>query len=91
VTKDIEEVIILGRDHWEMGSTLILEGKENRLASSFTWKSQDELVLTIRAVETPFCITEELLFEGDAVTIKERFNVPFSLKYVSLTRGKVIE
>ncbi|NWL86786.1 serine hydrolase [Paenibacillus sp. 79R4] len=70
-----EDSITLGREHWLTESTVTIEGKDTRTAGSFTWKSQDELILTLQAIETPFCITLELHFVDDAVTIHSSYNV----------------
>lgn len=70
-----EDNLTLGREHWLSESTITIEGKDTRIAGSFTWKSHDELVLTLQAMETPFSVTLEIHFVDDAITIHSRYNV----------------
>ncbi|MFU1797886.1 serine hydrolase domain-containing protein [Paenibacillus azoreducens] len=89
--RNTEEKITLGRHSWITGPSHMFGGKESLLASSFTWKSQDELVLTICGIETPFCITMEIQFKGDTIVINDRFNVSFGMPEAVIIRGKASE
>ncbi|GGF98310.1 serine hydrolase domain-containing protein [Paenibacillus aceti] len=83
-----EDSITLGREHWLVESTITIEGKRTRVAGSFTWKSQDELVLTMQAIETPFCATLEIRFADNTLTMNSRYNVGWD--EVITVQGKAI-
>jgi len=74
---ECEDHITLGREHWLTGSTITFDGKEAHMAGSFTWRTQDELLVTLRAIETPWCIKLEVHFVDNAITINARYNVGF--------------
>ncbi|WMT38873.1 serine hydrolase [Paenibacillus sp. D2_2] len=86
---ECEDSITLGREHWLTESTLTIEGKGTRIAGSFTWKSQDELIVTLQAIETPSCVTLEVHFVADTITMNVRYNV--GLDRVITVRGRTAE
>ncbi|MNC83168.1 hypothetical protein D3C75_1369840 [compost metagenome] len=45
--------------------------------SSFTWTQEDKLLLTLRFVETAYCITLEIAVEESAIVVSQQFNVSF--------------
>ncbi|MDR0271393.1 serine hydrolase [Paenibacillus sp.] len=77
--KDAEEGyrIPLGRHDWAFSQSRLFNRQELRTAASFTWKSTDTLLLTIRGVETPFGLTYEVHFGEDTIDIHHWINVPF--------------
>ncbi|MDR9855109.1 serine hydrolase [Paenibacillus sp. VCA1] len=72
-----DEIITLGRQCWAMGQSPAFGGRDTRTASSFTWKAPDQILLSIRGVETPFCITMEVRFGEEDIKIDHKFNVSF--------------
>ncbi|KHF32189.1 hypothetical protein CM49_05599 [Paenibacillus sp. P1XP2] len=78
----------MGRHEWSFGQTSVFGGADTRMASSFTWRSPDELLLTIRGIETPFCITMGVRFTEEALEIRHRFNVSFGGDEEHPIRGK---
>lgn len=70
-----QKVILLGREHRLESYAHILEPSVNRILSSFTWKAEDELVLTLLFVEMPYCITLEIKILENMIRLKQKFNV----------------
>lgn len=77
IKEEGDETLPLGRHDWNFGQTPVFGGRNTRMASSFTWRSPDELLLTIRGIETPFCTTMEVCFKDEIIEIGHRFNVSF--------------
>lgn len=80
---DGEFVLRCGRGAWAEGRGVLLQsapfqvGQNLRMMSSFTWRSQDTLSITLRYIETPFYVTSELKFSGDELTVQQQVNVSF--------------
>ncbi|WP_339320997.1 serine hydrolase [Paenibacillus sp. FSL W8-0194] len=85
-----DELITLGRQRWVTELSPVFEGRDTLTSSSFTWKSPDTLLLTIRGIETPFAITMEVKFEEESIVIDHRFNV-FGQDDVSPIKGRAAE
>lgn len=68
-------VIRLGREQWLESYALILESSMNRIMSSFTWSSEDQLQLSLLFVEMPFLITLDLKILENTLILKQRINV----------------
>lgn len=88
IKEEGDETLSLGRHEWSFGQTSVFGGADTRMASSFTWRSPDELLLTIRGIETPFCITMGVRFTEEALEIRHRFNVSFGGDEEHPIRGK---
>lgn len=70
-----QKVILLGRGYLLESYAHILESSINRILSSFTWSAEDELILTLLFVETPYCITLEIKILDNMIRLKQKFNV----------------
>jgi CubicO group peptidase (beta-lactamase class C family) len=70
-----QKVIRLGRGQWVESFALILEPSMNRIMSSFTWSSEDQLQLSLLFVEMPFLITLDLKILENTLILKQRINV----------------
>lgn len=95
-TSDGEHTLRLGRDLWLTynirDNGLIGNHKYSSLIfSSFTWRGEDTLVLTVRYVETPFYQTIICRLEGNEIVLEQKMNVSFGPNEPSFTRGKLIE
>ncbi|WP_379138417.1 serine hydrolase domain-containing protein [Paenibacillus sp. sgz500958] len=81
-----EQVVHAGRGEWKEDYAEILDQKMNRMMSSFTWLSNKTLELTLRFVETPYCVTVQAVFEEPSfVQIKQWMNVSFNPKVEVVT------
>ncbi|MBB6732484.1 serine hydrolase domain-containing protein [Cohnella zeiphila] len=78
-----------GRESWAEGTSKLLEGTDSRLAAAFTWENPDRLLLTLRFIETPFCITAAVDFEDDEVRFSYRINVGFGGQEAPPIRGRL--
>lgn len=67
----------LGRNEWQEGIYTMYMKHENPGLSSMTWRDKNTLVLTIRFVETPFCVTLTCSFGERDVQLLINQNVPF--------------
>lgn len=70
-----QKVILLGRGYLLESHAHILEPSVNRILSSFTWKAEDELILTLLFVEMPYCLTLEIKILENMIRLKQKFNV----------------
>ncbi|MCJ8014836.1 beta-lactamase family protein [Paenibacillus sp. KQZ6P-2] len=66
----------LGRGDWVTIPARLFDRQERQVAGSFTWKTPYTLLLTIRGIETPFCLTYEVQYnDEDSLEIDHRVNV----------------
>jgi CubicO group peptidase (beta-lactamase class C family) len=73
-----------GRERWAEGTSKLLEGWDSRSAAAFAWESPDRLLLTLRFIETPFCITATIDFEDSAICFSYQMNVMAAAETPSL-------
>jgi hypothetical protein len=59
--------------------------------SSFTWRDEATLELTVRYVETPFYHTFVCRFQGDDIRIERFINVSFGPTELAPIRGKLVD
>lgn len=71
------ESLTLGRNAWAEGTTRLFRMEEGKVCSSMTWNDKGNLVITLRAVETPFCLTMEADFTDGGLHLAQSFNVSF--------------
>lgn len=72
-----EDRLSYGRGAWAEGESDLLGYTRSEVAASFVWERSDRLRLTMRFIETPFCLTSTIDFDGDSVTLEHRMNVGF--------------
>lgn len=77
MTAEGERRLKLGRQEWIVESLQLFNPQTELFASSFTWSTPDQLALTIRGVETPFCFTLEIAFKNEEIELKQGINVSF--------------
>jgi hypothetical protein len=85
-----EHVIRMGRGEWITGTSRINQGIEQRVASSFTWRDNDTLEISLQLVETPFCETILCRWEDKDIIVERSINVSFGPTESLPTRGKLI-
>jgi CubicO group peptidase (beta-lactamase class C family) len=88
ITGNGEYTIHLGRGAWIAGTTSLIQGTEQRIVTSFTWRDEVTLELTLRFVETPFTLTILCRVEGDEVLL-ERIDNAGSPQSTPI-RGKLV-
>ncbi len=86
-----EEEFNCGREEWIKGTTSIFSfGRTPQaVAASFTWTTEDTLVLTLRFYETPFYNTLTCCFQDDQVSIDTEVNVAFGKQVYPRLVGKL--
>ncbi|MED5020717.1 serine hydrolase [Paenibacillus chibensis] len=72
-----EEKLRLGRQRWLPGQSDAFNREDGRAASSFTWISADEVLITIQGIETPFRLNEHIVLKDGAIELKQNINVSF--------------
>lgn len=70
-----EQTVISGRGEWARSAASFLNETVNQIMSSFTWTQENKLLLTLRLIETAFCITMELAVEESSIVLTQQFNV----------------
>lgn len=84
-----EHSVTMGRGNWMLApSTLI--GEEQQLAASFTWKTPDKLLLTIRQIEAPFTLNVEVGLYGQEIEVRSEMSVSSELLEVTVIRGSAV-
>ncbi len=67
-----------GRNDWAISESDLLTPLPTKVASRMTWESPERLLLILRFIETPFCLSVALDHEGDgSVTLTCSMNVGF--------------
>lgn len=78
-----------GRNDWSSGESDLLTSVRTKVASRMTWERPDRLLLTIRFIETPFCLTVAVDFDGDGqLALSYRLNVGFGAQQTVTLTGK---
>ena len=77
-----------GRGAWIVQLSRLNQGKEQRIAASFTWSDPNTMELTVRYIETPFCHTAVCLLDGTQITFEIKPNVTFGTRDSIPVRGK---
>jgi hypothetical protein len=85
-----EHVIRMGCGEWIVGNSRINQGKEQRSASSFTWRDNDTLEITLQLLETPFCETMLCRWEDTDIVVERSINISFGPTESTPIRGKLI-
>lgn len=68
------QTIRLGRGSW-VRNVITLPGAEPQaVMAAFTWEEERVLLLTLRFVETPLCVTIKAVYDGDRVTLQQTDN-----------------
>ncbi|KIL40787.1 beta-lactamase [Gordoniibacillus kamchatkensis] len=70
-----EHAVDFGRNEWLEGTSALWMRDDQPLHASMTWRDATTLVLTVRYVETPFCLTAECAFGDGSVLLTARRNV----------------
>ncbi|WP_138494225.1 serine hydrolase domain-containing protein [Paenibacillus pinistramenti] len=82
-----EEKLEFGRGTWRHGQLTLLEREQ--VAGSFTWQTPEQLILTLRGIETPFCYTVEVQFQQEEIELRSRVNVSFGDTEGEVLRGRI--
>jgi hypothetical protein len=90
ITNNGEHTIQLGRGFWVAGTTSLMQGIEQHVVSSFTWKDENAVELTLRFVETPFSQTILFRVEGDEILLERTTNVSFGPTQPAQVRGRLV-
>jgi CubicO group peptidase (beta-lactamase class C family) len=85
-----EHAIRMGRGEWIAGNSRINQGVEQRVASSFTWRDNDTLEITLQLVETPYGETILCRWEDTDLIVERSVNVSFGPAQFTPTRGKLL-
>ena len=84
-----DETIHCGRDGWAAGEAGLLAHIRTQAASRMTWERPDRLALTIRFIETPFCLSIAIDFAEDGnLTLSHRMNVGFGEQKPVALKGR---
>jgi len=78
-----------GRNDWAMGESDLLTPAPTKLASRMIWESPGRLLLTLRFVETPFCLSIAIDYEDDSLTLAYRMNVGFGEQEPAKLTGRM--
>ncbi|MEW9701443.1 serine hydrolase domain-containing protein [Paenibacillus sp. SI8] len=88
--EDSKHTVIFGRNQWHSGMCSIGMKAEEPALGSATWQDTNTLELTLRYVETPFCITMVCTFDQGGVELLVRPNVSFGGEEPSVIVGKAL-
>nr|WP_223067364.1 serine hydrolase [Paenibacillus caui] len=81
------ETIRFGRGVW-IRNLIALPGQEQQPAmASFTWEQEHSLLLTLRFAETPLCVTVNIEFADEGITMRQSNNLS-SAEEVIVQKGK---
>lgn len=75
--KEGDHTVAFGRNEWLEGNTTLLMKPENPIVAAMTWRNANTLVLTLRYVETPYCLTTVCTFGDGNIELAVRQNVSF--------------
>lgn len=79
-----------GRGAWIEQSSELNDGKEQRIAASFTWSDLDTLEFTVRYIETPFCHTVVCRLDETKLSMEIQLNVNFGAKEAIRVVGELL-
>lgn len=84
-----------GTSGWTEAESSLLQGEPDPAVVHASWKAEDTLVLTLRFVETPFCLTASFTFNENGLELAVSQNVGFAdasdpmiIKGTALARSK---
>lgn len=86
-----------GRGRWAMGPYPVRTGHSitpfdlTQAAASFTWQDDHTLVLTVRAVTTPFVMTTKIVFTEEGIELKNSVNVSFGQPEAPAVKGQAVK
>jgi CubicO group peptidase (beta-lactamase class C family) len=75
-----------GINEWIIETTRLLHDAGERVAASAAWAEDDSLVLSIRFMETPFCLTYACTFKDNEVRMELSQNVGMDERSVMIGR-----
>ncbi|MFE4711696.1 serine hydrolase domain-containing protein [Paenibacillus sp. NPDC056722] len=75
IHKENSYITRAGRSAWLAGRSSLIEEKDLKVVSSFTWKDADTFEYTIRFIETAVLITVEVKVDEQTIALKEKVNV----------------
>ncbi|SDO12299.1 CubicO group peptidase, beta-lactamase class C family [Paenibacillus sp. yr247] len=84
-----KHTVYFGRNEWYEGTYTLYMRKENVAFCSATWQDSNTLLLTLRYVETPFCLTTVCTFQDGNIQLQIRQNVSFGNEEPKTILGKV--
>ncbi len=90
------DAVEAGKHIWLPSTTSLVDipGEGNKtcpILSSFTWEQEDLLLVTIRYIESPFCVTLRIGFNDEGLTLNGRINVSFGAEELFNLKAVTIE
>jgi hypothetical protein len=84
-----EHQIRCAYNQWLRGTTKFYDQPSAKVEASGAWSDSNTFTLTIFSIETPHSLTMTFRFDGEALTLKRRWNVSFGpLELPVLTGNK---
>jgi CubicO group peptidase (beta-lactamase class C family) len=84
-----KHTVYFGRNEWYEGTYTLHMRQKNVAVGSATWQDTNTLLLTLRYVEAPFCVTLKCTFYDGSIQIQFLQNVSFGNEEPKLILGKV--
>ncbi|MFD0693120.1 serine hydrolase domain-containing protein [Paenibacillus sp. GCM10027628] len=83
-----KHAVYFGRNEWSEGTYTLHMREANPGFGSATWRDTNTLVLTLRYVETPFCLTVTCTFLEGTIQLQIKQNVSFGGGDPNILTGK---
>lgn len=87
--KSGKHTVYFGRNEWCEGTYMLHMRQKNVAVGSATWQDSNTLLLTLRYVEAPFCVTLICKFNDGSLQVQFRQNVSFGNEEPKWILGKV--
>ncbi|NOU87481.1 serine hydrolase [Paenibacillus sp. LMG 31460] len=84
-----KHTVYFGRNEWYEGTYTLHMRQKNVAVGSATWQDTNTLLLTLRYVEAPFCVTLKCSFYEGSIQLQFLQNVSFGNEEPKLILGKV--
>lgn len=84
-----KHTVYFGRNEWYEGTYTLHMRQKNVAFGSATWQDSNTLLLTLRYVEAPFCVTVLYTFNDGGLQLQFRQNVSFGNEEPKWILGKV--
>ncbi|KQX65846.1 serine hydrolase domain-containing protein [Paenibacillus sp. Root444D2] len=84
-----KHTVCFGRNEWFEGTYTLHMRQENVAVGSATWQDSNTLLLTLRYVEAPFCVTVVCTFNDGSLQMQFRQNVSFGNEEPKWIKGKI--
>jgi hypothetical protein len=81
--------ILAPTGRWNRGNSFPMNGKAAKAAASGAWTAEDTYRLQICYYESPHCVTADMRFSGDELTVDSEQNVAFGPTKLPTMVGKV--